>query len=143
MNKQLQAASLTEQQEKFIACIPNHKTLNAAAREAGYTDNTAKNIKQMIAKSKTLQRAIKDFYLANNIPQLHQIMQIEQGVLDLCQNDINKVKDHRQTIKEIKQQAGVLQPDHDNKPNLTYISITARSLMIDMDSIPEAEVIND
>lgn len=133
----------TDLQAKLLESIPKCRTLNDAARMAGYSETSAENIQGIIAKSEKLRNGIKQLYLDNNYPQLFQISNIEQQIIDLCQTDIQEVPKFKSVLKEIKQQTGILQHDTDNKPSYVSIAIDARKAILHYDTEPiqDAEVV--
>ena len=127
---ELVSQTLTDKQQALVDFLPECRTLKQAALKAGYSEQTAGNIKSKIRLSPKWAVAVKQAYLNNNITQLHTIMNIEEDILQLCANNVEEVPKFKDTIKQIKQQAGVLQADADyNKPSLTHITVNAQTFM--------------
>ena len=122
---------LTRKQKNFIDNLLTYTTLNDAALHAGYSQASASNIKSLIRQSPILTNAIKDLYTQNNIARLHDIMTIEGNVLEHCKdiNNVDNVPKHAQTLKQIKQAAGVLD-----------IEPTAKSITININAIEKIQV---
>ncbi len=137
MSKQIEH-KLTDQQKCLVDNILKFRSLKEAALEAGYAENTAKNIRGKITRSPALMDAVKKLYLNNNVTQLHDIAIIEQTALDMVKADISEYSTYKDVVKQIKQSTHVLQPDQ--TAGRTTINVNhIQQLMLQLhESEPEA-----
>ena len=117
---------LTLMQDKLLANLASCKTWKEAALKAGYSESTAGNIKQVMSRFPPFTNAIKERYINNNTLQLIDIGMIESNVLAHCKDpkNIDNVPKHAQTLKQIKQAAGVL----DIEPATKSITININAI---------------
>ena len=115
---------LTALQSKLLDNLATSKTWYDAAINAGYSESSSRNIKQIVSRHPPFTQALKQRYIDQTALRLVDIGLIERNVLDHCKdiNNVDNVPKHAQTLKQIKQAAGVL--DIDQAPKSITINIS-------------------
>lgn len=133
------STNLTELQKAMVDILPDCRSLKEAALKAGFAESTAANIKSKIRNSPNWAVAVKQAYLNNNIVQLPQINNIEQDLIDIIAQNPEEYPKYKDVIKQIKQQAGVLQTDQDyNKPSQT-LTLNVRDILVQINEAQPQE----
>ena len=134
--------------DRLIGCLSDFDTIKEAAIHAGYSEVTATKYVYTILKRPKVQDRIREYYKINNLGLLPKILKAESKLVDLVLKDPEKLSKHNNTIKQIKQVAGVLESDDAPKTqfinvlNLRDLSIQVLNKQEEPKTI-EAEVIND
>ena len=100
-----------DKEELFIRCLSTAPTVKAAALEAGYSETTASGAIYTKMKDPKFIQKVSEYYNYNSVALLPKILGVEKQVIELVSSDPEKLPKFRHTIRELKQSAGVLQPD--------------------------------
>lgn len=115
-------------EEKLIRNLSIYKSPQKAAREAGYSESFASSTVYVKIKKPSFQKKIRDFYNGLAAFQLPIISQIERKALEHLIDNVGDVPKFSNTLKQIKQSAGVLTPD--NVSHITLINIDKAQLLM-------------
>ena len=123
--------------DRFIDLLDTYVSWHDAARAAGFSEKSVKNIKGLVKQSKKARDRIKAKYEANSVIALHDIAEIESRVLERVKEDIDSLPKFRHTLKEIKQSAGVIKSEHDHTGpvmiNVEKLQVAMRNKYISQD----------
>lgn len=108
-------------EQEFIRNLAVCKSRAEAARLAGYSESYITGTLYKKFKSKQFQDKIKKYYNGNAHTLLPKILEAERKVVDLVNEDVEKLPKFRHTLKEIKQTTGLLESD--DKPRVPTIKI--------------------
>lgn len=111
MTKQIAQKELTPRQESLLINLSNlseTETWYTAAKSAGYSEESAKNIKALIKRSPVFLDRLKSEHLVDTSLLLPKINNIERQIVQECVTDIGKVTKYERTLTRINQKAGVL-----------------------------------
>jgi len=147
---------IDDKETKFALALFDSKTAIEAGRKAGYSDVTLKSgyIYKKLRDPK-FQEKLKSVAIANDWQDVSKAYQIQAAAIDAAQ-EIQTTKDVtpqdkiqaaravKDIIKEKKQSTGILNEQVLYKPNLNFIAVNARSLMLELNNpeqVQEAEVV--
>uniref|UniRef100_A0A6M3JTW8 Putative terminase n=1 Tax=viral metagenome TaxID=1070528 RepID=A0A6M3JTW8_9ZZZZ len=121
-------------------------TVSAAAKAAGYSENDCKSNVYTLLKRPAIQAKIREYYKTHTTGLLPKILRAESKLVDIVLLDPEKLSKHNNTIKQLKQAAGVIESDE--APKATFINIrNLRELSLHVlnkpEQIQDAEVIED
>lgn len=125
--------ALSDMQTKLIDNLSIYRSWEAAAIAAGYSEKSANNIKQLVKRNPRFLDMLKSRYNSKAIVLLNEIGMIEEKVVQACLENIDNLPKFKSTIKELKQTAGVLAPDHAPQQVIQVTNI--RSLMAQINTV--------
>jgi hypothetical protein len=125
------ASGLTEQQEKLLDNLSVYKSWYEAAKAAGYSEKTARNIKSLMKRSPKFLDQYRQRFKAGTTLMLGKVEVLQEGGLDIAIEALQEAKKESDPVKrelkqaravrilsklkhipkEIKQQEGILAPD--------------------------------
>jgi len=131
-------------EERFIECLSYFKDERVAALHAGYSETTAGNIRNWKLNDPKFIAKLRTRYNGSAAMLLPRILAVESKAVELVNDDPTLLPKFRHTLKELKQSAGVLQPDAEaGQPVIQITNI--RSMVLQMQEEPaiiqEAEVV--
>ena len=135
-----------EREQRFIENLFLYQDHIEAARQAGYSESTAKNIKALKLNNPLFIDRLKKSYTARKVNHLIHIHAIETAALEEYAKEPDKAIKYPALLKDIRKAAGI---DQDDGPKQTIINIKGiRELNIqlgaaDKESTQEAEIINN
>ena len=115
-------------QDKLIECLAVAKSISEAGRMAGYSDLHCRSGIYTLVKSAKFQNKLRKHYLTKSGALLPKIVQAESDLLNIIALDPEKLSKHNNTVKQIKQAVGVLQPDEG--PKQQNVNIQASQLVM-------------
>jgi len=92
IDKSLNHGNSDEREEKFIELLSVYKDEREAARQAGYSDQYARNIRHNKLKSERFLKKVKKAYSGNTILALPKLFQVESSTINLSIDLINDLK---------------------------------------------------
>ena len=117
--------------EKLLRLLPFYNSIPEAARAAGYSEYSATSNVYSLVKSHKFQSKLREYYNAQTLCMLPKIVHIENNVVDECLRDVSSVPKFKDTLKQIKQSAGVISPDQG--PGSTVINVSGvREFMLQL-----------
>jgi hypothetical protein len=125
------ASGLTECQEKLLDNLSVYKSWYEAAKAAGYSEKTARNIKSLMKRSPKFLDRFRQRFKAGSTLRLAKVEVLEEDALDIAIEALQEAKKEKDAAKrelkqaravrilsklkhiskEIKQQEGILAPD--------------------------------
>jgi len=133
-----------DREDLFIECLTQYPTKWQAGVAAGYSESYSKGPLSTKFKNKRFMDKLRAHYNGNAAFLLPKILNAESAVVQLVTDDPMLLPKFRHTLKELKQSAGVLQPDAEaGQPAIQITNI--RSMVLQMQEEPaiiqEAEVV--
>jgi len=147
VNKDL--ISSKDQEQLLIQNLSMYPTIKEAAINAGYSESYAKSNIYRLIKKPEFQSRLKHYYRVHNTALLPRILKAESKLVDIIHDDPEKLSKHHTTIKQIKQAAGILEPDEAprqpfiNIKNLQELSLKILQDKTKLEQIPDAEILSD
>ena len=133
-----------EIEEAFIANLAKYPTPRQAAEAAGYSTLYSKGIMTHKTKSKRFMDKLRAYYNGNAAMLLPNIIRAEAKAVELVNQDVSLLPKYRQTLKELKQSAGVLQQEAVIQNTISFTSIRSFVQQLeDSHNIQDAEVIGE
>jgi len=139
-----QVEVIESKQDRLVRNIHKFKSIGAAAIDAGYSESTAKGRIYDIIKTPKFQKALREHYLTSNATLLPKILKAESDLMDVILLDPEKLSKHNNTVKQMKQAAGILEPDNQPRQQVINIkSIKELSIHLQQKRIEQAEPVQD
>ena len=130
-------------EDLFIGYLYSGLSRKEAALEAGYSESYSTKAISNKFKSQRFITKLQEAYKGTSIANLPRIAKIHDMVIDDCLLSAANVPKHANTLKSIKQSAGVERVDHEyQSPMVNVQNIQNILLNVHTDSIPDAEVIS-
>jgi hypothetical protein len=112
---------LQDREQTLMECLSTAKSISEAGRMAGYSESYCRSNIYGLVKSDKFQEKLRKHYRTLTGALLPKILKAELALVDTILNDPEKLSRHINTIKQIKQASGVLEPD--NTPKQPFIDI--------------------
>ena len=129
-----------DREHKLIQNLALCDTIQEAALLSGYSESMAKSNIYRIVKRPDFQKKLREYYLTNNSTLLPKIIKAESKLVDIVLNDPEKLSKHNNTIKQMKQAAGILEPDTAPKQQVINIkNIRELSIQLQQKRLTENE----
>jgi len=134
----------------LMECLSTAKSISEAGRMAGYSESYCRSNIYGLIKSDKFQDKLRKHYRALTGALLPKILRAESELIDIILNNPEKLSRHSNTIKQIKQAAGILEPD--DVPKQQVINIKAAQIVMrqiingehePVKEISDAEIIDD
>ena len=117
--------------EKLLRCLPYFDNVKQAALAAGYSEKSANSSIYTLIKRPKFQARLREYYNGQTVALLPKLFAIDNNVVDRCLKDVDCVPKFKDTLKQIKQSAGVLSPDQG--PGSTVINVSGvREFMLQL-----------
>ena len=121
-------------EQKFIRNLFICSSIQEAGLKAGYSANTSKSTLYVKIRSPRFQQKVRDFAIANDIMCLPRIARIEDQVLRHLEKHPLDLPKYKDTVRQKKQVAGLLNPDAQPSQPMADIR-NIQQLMIQINNI--------
>ncbi len=111
MDKQNPLVMKPNREQLFIEALSQCKTVTDAGRKAGYSEGYCTGELCRKLRNPKFMDKVKKYYNGATVAMLPKILAAESKVVQMVLDEPDQFPKFRQTIKELKQTAGVLQPD--------------------------------
>jgi hypothetical protein len=102
------ASGLTPQQEKLLDNLSIYKSWYEAAKAAGYSEKTARNIKSLVKRSPKFLDRYRQRFKAGSTLRLGKVEVLEENALDIAIEALQEAKNESDPVKrELKQSRAV------------------------------------
>ena len=138
-----------DREQLLIQNMSMYPTIKEAAISAGYSESYATSNIYRLIKKPEFQNRLKQYYRVYNTALLPRILEAETRLIEKIVEDPEKLSKHHATIKQIKQAAGILEPDNTPKQpfinirNLQELSLKILQGETKFEQIPDAEILSD
>lgn len=127
-----------DREQTLVECLSTAKSISEAGRMAGYSESYCRSNIYGLVKSDKFQEKLRKHYRTLTGALLPKILKAESDLVDIILNNPEKLSKHHTTIKQIKQAAGILEPD--NTPKQPFINIkNLRELSLQILNSPREE----
>ena len=128
-----------DQEAELIRNLGLYSTVKEAGKQAGYSESFCQSAIYTKMKRPKFLDKVRDYYKSNNTTLLPKILKAETDLLNIILKEPEKLSKHNNTIKQIKQAAGIL--EHDDQPKQQTINIKAAQMVMQQIINPEPTAI--
>jgi hypothetical protein len=137
-NKEITVPGDLSREDLFIRLLAVYENQGEAALAAGYSESYSKTSISEKFKSKTFLAKLKSYYNNSTYSLLPKIAKVESDVVQLVVDNPEDISKYRHTIKEIKQSAGILRADEEQRQSLVSVK-NIQNILLNVHQVGSSE----
>jgi hypothetical protein len=137
-NKEITVPGDLSREDLFIRLLAVYENQGDAAIAAGYSESYSKTSISEKFKSKTFLAKLKSYYNNSTYSLLPKIAKVESDVVQLVVDNPEDISKYRHTIKEIKQSAGILRADEEQRQSLVSVK-NIQNILLNVHQVGSSE----